>query len=420
MKMEEMKNNEKWIDALREKLNDYSEPAPASGWEQLERQLRPSVEKRIYPYRRWAVAAAVTLIVAASSLSLYFLGTPAADEIRHTSVPALAVVPDVLPEPSLPDVQLTETEPVKQLENSPINNARVLAKAEKRAPVFKEEVTPVADTDDTSVPEEAIAMTGEESATEKEVMTPPVEKKREVRRPSGRDKLHLPQSEKSAPRKGKWSVGLSVGNGGGTSMDGGELDYTPTPQRVSLMDVANDAVTIPADKELVFEEGVPYLRAPSPEPEIEHHLPVSVGISVRKSLPKGFSIETGLTYTLLSSDIKVAGMSRIESQKLHYLGIPVRANWNFFDKKHFTLYVSGGGMVEKCVYGKVAGEKVNVRPLQLSVMGAVGAQYNATRHIGIYVEPGVAYFFDDDSRVQTIRKETPFNFNLQGGIRFTY
>lgn len=405
MKMEEMKNNEKWIDALREKLNDYSEPAPASGWEQLERQLRPSVEKRIYPYRRWTMAAAVALLVVASSLSLYFLGTPAADEIRHTSVPALAVVPDVLPEPSLPDVQLTETEPVRQLGNSPTNNARVLAKAENTLPV---------------VEEEAIAMTGGESATEKEVMTPPVEKKREVRRPSGRDKLHLPQSEKSAPRKGKWSVGLSVGNGGGTSMNGGELDYTPTPQRVSLMDVANDAVTIPADKELVFEEGVPYLRAPSPEPEIEHHLPVSVGISVRKSLPKGFSIETGLTYTLLSSDIKVQGMNRVESQKLHYLGIPVRANWNFFDKKHFTLYVSGGGMVEKCVYGKVAGEKVNVRPLQLSVMGAVGAQYNATRHIGIYVEPGVAYFFDDDSRVQTIRKETPFNFNLQGGIRFTY
>lgn len=405
MKMEEMKNNEKWIDALREKLNDYSEPAPASGWEQLERQLRPSVEKRIYPYRRWTMAAAVALLVVASSLSLYFLGTPAADEIRHTSVPALAVAPDVLPEPSLPDVQLTETEPVRQLENSPTNNARVLAKAENTLPV---------------VEEEAIAMTGEESATEKEVMTPPVEKKREVRRPSGRDKLHLPQSEKSAPRKGKWSVGLSVGNGGGTSMDGGELDYTPTPQRVSLMDVANDAVTIPADKELVFEDGVPYLRAPGPEPEIEHHLPVSVGVSVRKSLSKGFSIETGLTYTLLSSDIKVQGMNRVESQKLHYLGIPVRANWNFFDKKHFTLYVSGGGMVEKCVYGKVAGEKVNVRPLQLSVMGAVGAQYNATRHIGIYVEPGVAYFFDDGSRVQTIRKETPFNFNLQGGIRFTY
>lgn len=420
MKMKEIKDNEKWMDAFREKLDGYSEPVPASGWEQLERQLNPSVEKRIYPYRRWAVAAAVTLIVAASSLSLYFLGTPAADEIRHTSVPALAVAPDVLPAPGVPDVRLTETEPAKQPEVSTAKNVRVLAKAEKTVPVFKEEVTPVADTDDTSVPEEVIAIVGKEPAGEKKTVTRQAEEKREARRPSGRDKLHLPQDGKSARQNGKWSIGLSVGNGGGTSVDGGGLDYSPTSQRLSLMDVANDAVTIPADKELVFEEGVPYLRAPSPEPEIEHHLPVSVGISVRKSLPKGFSIETGLTYTLLSSDIKVAGMSRVESQKLHYLGIPVRANWNFFDKKNFTLYVSGGGMAEKCVYGKVAGEKVNVKPLQLSVMGAVGAQYNATRHIGIYIEPGVAYFFDDGSRVQTIRKETPFNFNLQGGIRFTY
>lgn len=420
MKMKEIKDNEKWMDAFREKLDGYSEPVPASGWEQLERQLNPSVEKRIYPYRRWAVAAAVTLIVAASSLSLYFLGTPTADEVRRTQTPALTVAPDVLPEPALPDVRLTETEPVKQPEASTAKNVRVLAKAEKTAPVFKEEVTPVVDTDDTSVPEEVIAIFGKEPAEEKKTVARQAEERRETRRPSGREKLHLPQDEKSARQKGKWSIGLSVGNGGGTSVDGGGLDYSPTPQRLSLMDVANDAVTIPTDKELVFEEGVPYLRAPSPEPEIEHHLPVSVGISVRKSLPKGFSIETGLTYTLLSSDIKVAGMSRVESQKLHYLGIPVRANWNFFDKKNFTLYVSGGGMAEKCVYGKVAGEKVNVKPLQLSVMGAVGAQYNATRHIGIYVEPGVAYFFDDGSRVQTIRKETPFNFNLQGGIRFTY
>lgn len=405
MKMKEIKDNEKWMDAFREKLDGYSEPVPASGWEQLERQLNPSVEKRIYPYRRWAVAAAVTLIVAASSVSLYFLGTPAADEMRRASVPALTVVPDALPAPGVPDVRLTETEPVKQPEASTAKNVRVLAKAEKALPVFKEEV---------------IAIAGKEPAGEKKTVARQAEERRETRRPSGREKLHLPQDEKSARQKGKWSIGLSVGNGGGTSVDGGGLDYSPTPQRLSLMDVANDAVTIPTDKELVFEEGVPYLRAPSPEPEIEHHLPVSVGISVRKSLPKGFSIETGLTYTLLSSDIKVAGMSRVESQKLHYLGIPVRANWNFFDKKNFTLYVSGGGMAEKCVYGKVAGEKVNVKPLQLSVMGAVGAQYNATRHIGIYVEPGVAYFFDDGSRVQTIRKETPFNFNLQGGIRFTY
>jgi len=36
------------------------------------------------------------------------------------------------------------------------------------------------------------------------------------------------------------------------------------------------------------------------------------------------------------------------------------------------------------------------------------------------VEPGVSYFFDDGSSIQTIRKENPCNFTLQAGIRLTY
>ncbi len=139
-----------------------------------------------------------------------------------------------------------------------------------------------------------------------------------------------------------------------------------------------------------------------------------------KGLAKGFSLETGLTYTLLSSDAKLAGEEQQIEQKLHYIGIPLRANWNFLDKKLVTLYVSGGGMVEKCVYGKLGSEKETVKPLQFSVSGGVGAQINATKRLGIYVEPGVAYYFNDGSDIQTIRKENPFNFNIQAGVRLTY
>ena len=98
----------------------------------------------------------------------------------------------------------------------------------------------------------------------------------------------------------------------------------------------------------------------------------------------------------------------------------MKTNWNFLDKKHVTLYVSAGGQIEKCVYGKLGSEKVTVKPVQFSIMGGVGAQFNVTHRLGIYVEPGVAYFFNDDSDVQTIRKEHPFNFNMQAGVRFTY
>lgn len=408
-----MKENEKWIDALRKRLDDYAEPTPASGWERLERELLPPVEKRIYPYRRWAVAAAAVVLVAATSVSIYFLNSPVADGIRHT--PALATTPDILPEPSLPGVQVMPAEPVKPFGIPHVKGSRILAKAEAKVIVPTSELL-------SKEKEEVAIVTVSEDVVKKEDKAEYNEPKQVVRRPSSRDKLHLPDENTVAHQKGKWSIGASVGNGGSSSSDGGDkIYYGGGAQRVNLSSMANSTIIIPEDKELVYEDGVPYLQAPVREiPKIKHHLPVTVGISVRKSLPKGFSVETGLSYTLLSSDVTMAGYPKVESQKLHYLGIPVRANWNFYDKKRFTLYVSGGGMVEKCVYGKQAGEKINVDPLQFSVMGAVGAQFNASQHVGVYVEPGISYFFDDKSSVQTIRKETPLNFNLQAGIRFTY
>ena len=37
---------------------------------------------------------------------------------------------------------------------------------------------------------------------------------------------------------------------------------------------------------------------------------------------------------------------------------------------------------------------------------------------GIYAEPGVAYYFDNESSLPTIYQEKPFNFNLNMGLRF--
>ena len=44
-----MEEKELWMNKLKEKLGDYSEPLPASGWEQLEKELMPPVERKIYP-----------------------------------------------------------------------------------------------------------------------------------------------------------------------------------------------------------------------------------------------------------------------------------------------------------------------------------------------------------------------------------
>ncbi|WP_285820682.1 outer membrane beta-barrel protein [Bacteroides acidifaciens] len=421
-----MEEKELWMNKLKEKFADYSEPTPASGWEQLEKELMPSVEKKIYPYRKWMMAAAAVILLAVvSSVSLYFLGTPAADEMRHIQT-ALATTPDVLPGVQQPDMQGTSVEPVLR----PVARENRLAKVDRDIPEHKMPVDEPAVKDEPALvveEKELGTVINEGEPTEEtnagQTQTQTKDKERPTagnrpRRPSDRDKYHIP-TEKPSSRKGTWSMGLGVGNSGGASSEVGSGAY-PYMSRVSMLSVSNGLMEIPNDQTLVFEDGVPYLRQAKQVVDIKHHQPISFGLSVRKALGKGFFLESGLTYTLLSSDAKLADNDQQIEQKLHYIGIPLRANWNFLDKKLVTLYVSGGGMVEKCVYGKLGSEKETVKPLQFSVSGAVGAQLNATKRVGVYVEPGVAYYFDDGSDIQTIRKENPFNFNIQAGIRLTY
>ena len=66
-----MEEKELWMNKLKEKLADYSEPVPASAWEQLEKELMPPVEKKIYPYRKWMMAAAAVILYKDSGIGIY-------------------------------------------------------------------------------------------------------------------------------------------------------------------------------------------------------------------------------------------------------------------------------------------------------------------------------------------------------------
>ncbi|BDW78962.1 hypothetical protein BFINE_47570 [Bacteroides finegoldii DSM 17565] len=319
-----MEEKDLWMNKLKEKLADYSEPVPASGWEQLEKELMPPVERRIYPYRRWMmVAAAVILLAVVSSVSLYFLGTPAADHIRNTQTPALASMPDALPGVQRPDVQGSSVEPVLR----PVARENRLAKAAPAVSEHKaigdefavEEVESVSEEVEPTVKEEAEKMEEKRSdmtQTENDDRSTV----RRPRRPSGKDKYHIP-AEKATSRKGTWSMGLSVGNSGGASTEVG-TGINPYMSRVSMLSVSDGLMEIPNDQTLVFEGGVPYLLQKERRVvDIKHHQPISFGLSVRKALARGFSLETGLTYTLLSSDAKLANEEHQIEQKLHYVGI---------------------------------------------------------------------------------------------------
>ena len=50
-----MKNEDKWIQDIRNRMEDYSEPLPAGMWEQLESEL--DTPKVIPMWRKWQAAA---------------------------------------------------------------------------------------------------------------------------------------------------------------------------------------------------------------------------------------------------------------------------------------------------------------------------------------------------------------------------
>ena len=245
-----------------------------------------------------------------------------------------------------------------------------------------------------------------------------------------------------APHRKKdrnWSVGLSTGNGtfsSSTSMDG----YLPLPNgtRNATMNSAYGVETrAEIDKLVQFNN---LSEGKDAQSDIKYRMPVTFGASLRFDLSDDWAVETGVTYTQLSSETR-SGTEKNNygwEEKLHYVGIPLKVNRNIWSNKRFEVYASAGGAVEKCVSGKrsIIGsvstsnagkdeqfsggeENVKVKPLQWSLSAAAGAQFKITEKLGIYAEPGVVYYFDDGSNVNTIRKEHPFNFNIQLGVRFT-
>ena len=167
-------------------------------------------------------------------------------------------------------------------------------------------------------------------------------------------------------------------------------------------------------------------------PDIRHKMPVTVGVSLKWNMDDNWAFETGLNYTLLSSELHAGGDAYIEEeQKLHYVGIPLKVHRNIWKNRLFRVYASAGGMAEKCVSAvqevvyadgnlgyEVGNVSLDIPEIQWSLLASVGAQVDFVRRIGLYIEPGIAYYFDDKSEVETIRKEHPFQFNLQLGLRF--
>ncbi len=178
-----------------------------------------------------------------------------------------------------------------------------------------------------------------------------------------------------------------------------------------------------------------YNRNSPIDTEIKHRQPLRFGFSLRYMITPAFGIESGISYTLLMSNVNSGGEECYydEDRTLHYMGVPVNLVWNAWSGKRLSFYLSGGASVEKCVSGHastryvlrgrpVSSERrsISVAPLQWSLAAAAGLQYNLSRRAGLYVEPGMGYYFDNGSETETAYSRRPLNFNLNMGVRISF
>lgn len=171
-----------------------------------------------------------------------------------------------------------------------------------------------------------------------------------------------------------------------------------------------------------------------PETELNHRMPVTVGVGVQYELTNRWAIESGVTYTYLNSTGKSEGMFAYKtSQELHYVGVPLSASYKFVDTKRVELYARAGGAVERAVaakrtqtisttdenVGNSTTQKIDCQGVQLSATVAVGAELKITQRVGLYAEAGAGYFFDNNQPL-SYRTEHPLSLTLQAGARLHF
>lgn len=166
-----------------------------------------------------------------------------------------------------------------------------------------------------------------------------------------------------------------------------------------------------------------------------YYVPMSFGLSAGMPIGNRWELQSGIVYTLLittgelqsSSNVKATG--RIEQ---HYIGVPVSLAYAFIKQPSFSVYLTGGGRIEK---GISLVEKIytynsqnipteqeryhySINGFQFALEAGLGASYRLYRFISWYAEIGGAWYVPSN-QPESSRTEHPLNAALKTGLRFS-
>ena len=177
-----------------------------------------------------------------------------------------------------------------------------------------------------------------------------------------------------------------------------------------------------------------------PLTETKHHeRPLILQLSLSRQFNSHWSLATGLSYTRMKSTFESGNENTIihRTQRLHYIGIPLKLGYNVVGGNRWSLYTTGGIQLDipvsarlttQYIYGgsyAPIGNSPDINatisaPWQWSVGVGIGAQYQIVPHLNVYLEPSLNYFIPTSTDVESYRTEHPFDLSLPFGIRFTW
>lgn len=162
-------------------------------------------------------------------------------------------------------------------------------------------------------------------------------------------------------------------------------------------------------------------------------IPVSVGAGVKIDFNDKWALGVGANYSLLTRKFygtysKVDNGQEVSSTSSdirnlqHFVGIPVNAYYNILNNKQINLYTYAGGTVEKCVADKYEVLSTSIthteKPtgVQLSANIGIGVEFMLGKHVGLYADPSLRYYFDN-GQPKSIRTSQPLMLGLDLGLR---
>ena len=393
---------EDWIKQLNDKLADYEEPAPADLWADIETRLAQQPAKRqpartIPLWGKWAVAATFVGLLFGSG----YLMTTHDGEMPQTVEGSTEIVKSDIPMKSQKKDEILSIS-----DHSMTQDLRVLPKPQQAS-------------DETEIGHQLIETEPQPTETNGQpAETEQTDRQPETVLPEKRQaesiirELDQKIAEAKSHKRSRTSFSLFASNDMGSWKN--RNGVLMSPSELANYDYTNY-------HESTRQGDIVYLY--NYEERQKHYQPISFGLTVKIPISSKISLSSGVVYTRLRSDFtNIANGYPLEKQQtLHYLGIPLSAQYQLWGYKGLNVYATAGGQVDFNVEAKYisSGTKIDFEKdrAQFSVQGALGLQYDIIPQLGIYAEPGVKYYFNNGSHVRNFFKDKPTNFNLQLGLR---